>query len=256
MTYSFSKEGDVFPIGNKLELTIIAINKKYVLAKFTDNVLEYRYATTEFPFGMPSYQIKVMGSDSGEYEPMSDYMPASQFANYCIERDEALDKLRKPYRPFSAMYSDGKGTAFRSMTVIYGLDKEDNLYRLELKSGINESLRKAQKKFVSGVPCYNLSTIKFGDEAKVGPAGDYYELELVVGPEHSQADKVKYIGLSNDFLTAIEARRAYFENQREAQLEPKADQSDHPFKSGPVATQIPMKTTGITGDTSNIDGIL
>ncbi len=256
MTYSFAKEAGVYPIeGNELKLTIIAINKKYVLAKFTNNVLDYRYASTEYPFADQSYKIKVMGNVNGKYGPVSDEMPVSAFKNYCVNRDDKLGKTKKPFHRFADMYTEGWGTAFKSFTIIYGVDAKDNLYRLELKSGINESLRKARKEFaIPSLPCYNVTTIKFEDVAKVGRGGDYYDVELVVGAEHTAENKVKYIEMASEFIVAIEARRKFFEEKRNEK--PETDESDHPFPSNNQKTiEAPAKAEEFS-DKSNIDGIL
>lgn len=215
----------------ELELTVIGITRKYELRNFDGDDMTCNYSTTEFPYNEWSYPIKVLDYFDRDNVVTLGSMSANDFKSWCEiqddERREQMKKTKKGFTAFSKVHEKyGVLSAFKSLVLVYGVDKDDNLYRVELTSSSNESIRAALKAYKNKLPFNNLTTIKFEEDVTETPVGEFYKPILVVGKAHPTKDKGKYIALAQEFLMALAARQKSHDRPSETQ-----DDNAHPFES-------------------------
>ena len=222
MSYYFEGEKVVLD-KPELELTIIAIMGKYELKEFNaDKKLKYHYTTTEFPYGKRDSGIAILQYKKNIVDGVEEKetivhgkTTALDFKQWGEDYDEERRVAgQKGFIPFSKYFGSDLGTAFKALIILYGVDKDGVLHRVELTSTSQKSLWAAQKKYPMGIPFYAPTTIKFETEPTVTPKGDeYYVPILEVGKAYETKERVEHMKRAMAYIEVVSAMRSKYKDQ-------------------------------------------
>lgn len=127
--YNIGFKGDMVEMKLPLTGVIIGLYKKFELSSFKDKEVVYNYQTTEFPFYDSQEMITII--DKKEKTELAK-IQARDLDAWCIAKNKETGSPK-----WIAEFDDKIVKGFKSKQVLYVMDLEDNIYRMELSGDYN-----------------------------------------------------------------------------------------------------------------------